>query len=61
MREHVEEIMDWYWRDNTKAKVMQPHSTYQAREVSGLPFAAQAEFVADAQRRRKRKAAVPVV
>ncbi|CAN5700968.1 polyphosphate kinase 1 [soil metagenome] len=61
MREHIEEIMDWYWRDNTKAKVMQPDGTYEARVSEGLPFDAQAEFVADAQRRRKRKVAVPVV
>jgi polyphosphate kinase len=56
--EHVEEILDWFWKDNVKAKVMQPDGRY-APQVLGpgeIPFDAQAEFLADAQRRRKRPA-----
>ncbi len=57
MRDHVEEILNWFWRDNVKAKVMQPDGTYAPRPVApGEPlFDAQAEFLADAQRRRRRR------
>ena len=55
MREHVEEILEWFWRDNVKAKIMQPDGTYSPVLVpqGGEPFDAQAEFLADAHRRRK--------
>jgi polyphosphate kinase len=58
MREHVDEILEWYWRDTVKAKVMQPDGTYASREAAAPAFDAQAEFVADAQRRRKKRLAV---
>lgn len=56
MIEHVEEILEWFWRDNVKAKVMQPDGTYIFRTVASgeKAFDAQAEFLAEAQRRRKR-------
>jgi polyphosphate kinase len=57
MREHVEEILEWFWRDNVKAKVMQPDGTYTLRQTDEAPFDVQAEFVADAQRRRKKRIA----
>lgn len=55
MRAHVEEILDWFWRDNVKAQVMQPDGTYAFRErhFDEAAFDAQAEFLADAQQRRK--------
>ncbi len=55
MKQHVQEILDWFWRDNVKAQVMQPDGTYRFRERAGgdVAFDAQAEFLADAQRRRK--------
>jgi len=55
MREHVEEILEWFWKDNVKAKIMQPDGTYSPVLVppGGEPFDAQAEFLADAHRRRK--------
>jgi polyphosphate kinase len=55
---HVEEILDWFWRDNVKAQVMQPDGTYgfRGRESAEQPFDAQAEFLAEAQRRRKNHA-----
>lgn len=55
MLQHVEEILDWFWRDNVKAQVMQPDGTYQFRKrLSDEPlFDAQAEFLADSQQRRK--------
>lgn len=56
VREHVEEIIDWFWRDNIKAKVMQPDGIYLPRSTEEPPFEAQAEFVADAVRRRKHHA-----
>lgn len=55
MREHVDEILEWFWRDNVKAKVMQPDGTYKLRETIEARFDAQDEFISDAQRRRKKK------
>lgn len=56
MVEHVEEILEWFWKDNIKAKVMQPDGSYAPRQIpeGEKPFDAQAEFLADAQLRRKR-------
>ncbi len=56
MVDHVDEILEWFWKDNVKAQVMQPDGTYALRQVppGEAPFDAQAEFLADAQRRRKR-------
>jgi hypothetical protein len=45
------------WRDNVKAKVMQPDGVYKLRDGNEPPFDAQAEFVAEAQRRRKKRMA----
>jgi len=55
MRAHVEEILAWYWKDNVKARVMHSDGTYHdVPRAPGEPvFHAQAEFLADAQRRRK--------
>jgi polyphosphate kinase len=55
MVKHMEEILEWFWRDNVKAQVMQPDGSYTFRErLEGqAPFDAQAEFLADSQRRRK--------
>lgn len=52
-REHVGEILEWFWRDNVKARVMQPDGTYKLLRNAEPAFDVQAEFVADAQRRRK--------
>ena len=57
MKEHVEEILEWFWRDNVKAKVMQPDGVYKLRETNEARFDAQAEFIAEAQRRRKKRMA----
>ena len=55
MVKHVEEILEWFWRDNVKAQVMQLDGSYAfRRRAEGEPsFDAQAEFLADSQRRRK--------
>lgn len=60
MREHVEEILDWFWRDNVKSKVMQPSGVYvnQVMPEGAIPFNAQEEFLADAQRRRHHQISV---
>ncbi len=55
MKDHVEEILDWFWRDNVKAKVMLPDGTYVPRLSDEPPFDVQQEFVEDAQRRRRRR------
>ncbi|MFV0415154.1 MAG: polyphosphate kinase 1 [Chthoniobacterales bacterium] len=51
--EHVEEILDWFWRDNVKSRVMFSDGTYGVVKNNLPPFNAQAEFLADAIRRKK--------
>jgi polyphosphate kinase len=60
MREHLEEIIAWFWKDNVKAKVMDANGLYHPRsmEPGTEPFDCQAAFVDDAQKRRKAKLAV---
>jgi polyphosphate kinase len=55
MCKHVMEILDWFWRDNVKAQVLQTDGTYSFRErlLEEPLFDAQAEFLADSQNRRK--------
>lgn len=59
MIRHVDEILSWFWKDNVKAQVMQPDGVYRFRDIAPGEerFDAQMEFLADAQRRRKK--AVP--
>ncbi len=57
MKEHIDEILDWFWRDTAKAKILQPDGTYKPRGPEVPAFDAQAEFIAEAQRQRKRKVA----
>jgi polyphosphate kinase len=58
MVQHVEEILDWFWRDNVKAQVMRSDGTYafRGRAPGEQAFDAQAEFLAESQRRRKNQA-----
>lgn len=55
IQEHVQEIIDWFWKDNVKSKVMGSDGLYRSQEIPGERFNAQEEFVADSQRRRKAK------
>jgi polyphosphate kinase len=57
VQEHIQEIIDWFWRDNVKARIMDENGLYHLRPLEGEPFDAQAEFLAEAQRRRKAKPA----
>jgi len=57
VQEHIQEIIDWFWRDNVKARIMDENGLYHLRSLEGEPFDAQAEFLAEAQRRRKAKPA----
>lgn len=57
MREHVEEILQWFWKDNVKSRTMKPDGTYVPIKTKDAPFDAQAEFLAEAQRRRKAREA----
>lgn len=53
VKEHAEEILDWLWRDNVKALRMDSKGIYHRIDPEGHSFDAQAEFLADMQRRRK--------
>lgn len=55
MREHVQEIIDCFWRDNVKARILQSDGTYAPMVMQGEPWNAQEEFLADANRRRKQR------
>jgi polyphosphate kinase len=56
MIRHVDEILSWFWKDNVKAQVMQPDGVYRLRDLppGEERFDAQMEFLAEAQRRRKK-------
>ncbi len=60
MRGHVDEILEWFWRDNVKARVMLPDGTYVPRRTGEPEFDAQAEFLAEARRRRQQRTAAAV-
>jgi hypothetical protein len=53
----MEEIIDWFWKDNVKARVMDSNGLYHPLPLDEgtEPFDCQAAFVADAQKRRKAK------
>ena len=55
---HIQEIIDWFWRDNVKARVMDADGLYHPVPMFGEPFNAQAEFLAESHRRRKAKPSV---
>lgn len=57
MKDHVQEIIDCFARDNVKAKILQPGGTYLPAPVKGKPFNAQEEFLDEASQRRRRHTA----
>jgi len=57
MKQHVQEIIDCFWRDNVKAERLLPDGTYQPVPRVDKAWDAQEEFLAEASRRRKRNAA----
>ncbi|MFZ9933447.1 MAG: polyphosphate kinase 1 [Chthoniobacterales bacterium] len=57
MKGHVQEIIDYFWRDNVKAKILQPDGRYLPAPREGEPWDAQEQFLAEAARRRKKRAA----
>jgi polyphosphate kinase len=56
MKEHVQDIIDTFARDNVKARTLQPDGTYLPASADGPPWDAQEQFLAEAARRRKRRA-----
>jgi polyphosphate kinase len=58
VHDHAQEIIDWFWRDNVKARVLDPKGVYLPRPLEHELFNAQDEFLAEAQRRRKAKPAL---
>jgi len=58
VQEHIQEIINIFWKDNVKARVMDTDGLYHLRRVEEERFNAQEEFVADSQRRRKAKPAL---
>lgn len=58
VQDHIQEIIDWFWRDNVKSRVMDSDGLYHLRPAEGERFNAQEEFIAESQRRRKAKPSV---
>jgi len=50
---HVEEILEWFWRDNVKARLMDKDGNYHLLSVVGERFNVQQAFIEDAQQRKK--------
>jgi polyphosphate kinase len=57
MKDHVQEIIDYFWRDNVKAEILQPDGIYLPAPREGEAWDAQEEFLAEAARRRKKRTA----
>jgi len=55
VQEHIQEIIDCFWSDNVKARVMDKDGFYYLRTVEGERYNAQEAFIAESQRRRKAK------
>ena len=56
-KEHVQEIIDTFAKDNVKTRILQPDGSYLPAPAGQPVWDAQEEFLADAARRRKRRAA----
>ena len=57
MKEHVQDIIDTFAKDNVKARILQPDGSYLPVPAGEPVWDAQEEFLAEAARRRKRRAA----
>ncbi len=57
MRTHVQEIMEWFWRDNVKARTMKSDGAYVPIRTKEDPFDAQTAFLDEARRRREARLA----
>ena len=57
MKDHVQEIIDCFWKDNVKAEVLLPDGHYLPVASGDPAWNAQEEFLAEAARRRQRHAA----
>ena len=53
VKTHVQEILDWFWKDNVKARRMDSEGAYHPLPLLGEKFNAQDAFLADARQRRK--------
>lgn len=53
VKNHVKEILDWFWRDNVKARRMDQDGQYHPVPITGERFNVQNAFLEDAERRRK--------
>jgi len=53
VKAHGEEILEWFWKDNVKARVMDQDGYYHSLPITGERFNVQQTFIEDAQRRKK--------
>ncbi|MBM3856669.1 MAG: polyphosphate kinase 1 [Verrucomicrobia bacterium] len=53
IKAHVEEILEWFWKDNLKARVMNRDGIYYPRSIVGEHFNVQQAFIEEAQKRRR--------
>jgi polyphosphate kinase len=57
MKDHVQDIIDTFAKDNVKTRILQPDGSYLPAPGDPPFWDAQEEFLAEAARRRKRRAA----
>ena len=55
MQGHMQEIIDCFWSDNVKAKVLQPDGTSLPVPGEGPAWDSQEKFLAEAAVRRRRQ------
>ncbi len=53
VKDHVKEILDWFWKDNVKARVMDQSGHYHPVSLIGERFDVQNAFLEDAECRWK--------
>ena len=58
VKAHVQEILDWFWKDNVKARVMDQDGNYHPFVTGEERFSVQEAFMADARRRREEQKAL---
>ncbi len=46
LKEHLRHILDMYWKDTAKSRLLQPDGTYTRPEIKDTPFGAQDYFLA---------------
>ncbi len=58
IKTHVEEILEWFWKDNVKARLMDSQGRYHPLPITEEYFDVHQAFLEDAQQRKKMQSAI---